>query len=513
MQRIDKDIPDELREELESKENVVGVAKGPKRTDEGATGEEAIIVFVKQKVPEEELSEDDLVPSTVRLQAEDEEEEEEVQTDVIESGEIYAQAQVPPEAAPPQGSQEAMGEGEMVEAAKTRRDRWRPAAPAGVSVGHVDITAGTLGSPPLLTQDDEKVFLTNAHVAAPPGVERGDTVIQPGKADNGQNPEDQIGTVLEWGQLSSDDINHTDSALVRIDDDLVESDVLGLPDLQGWANARYDELHYKSGRTTGVTNGELIARDFTGEVNYGPEWGGTLTFEGLDVFTAMSAGGDSGSLIGRQKETGFYASDLLFAGSNQITLGIPMNTVQDEHGTLEILTESERMASRGTSGQQGSQLPPQQSMGQRSMEQSRFPAGQTGGGGQRQGSQMGSQLQGSQMGNQMQGQQAGHRMQGQQTRNRMRGQQMQEVAPMGVSGLEDHFSGDLDPKQTEYWYTWGWSDEYMPEYWVVPTNPNAAVEMDMWCSRASDNTLTWHFRIENKSNYHTGFQTKYVVFS
>lgn len=48
----------------------------------------------------------------------------------------------------------------------------------------------------------------------------------------------------------------------------------------------------------------------------------------------MSAGGDSGSLIGIQRADGFHATDLLFGGSDRVTLGIPMTVVQDLHGPL-----------------------------------------------------------------------------------------------------------------------------------------------------------------------------------
>lgn len=48
----------------------------------------------------------------------------------------------------------------------------------------------------------------------------------------------------------------------------------------------------------------------------------------------MSSGGDSGSLIGIEKSDGFYGTNLLFAGTNRITLGIPMSTVQSVHGSL-----------------------------------------------------------------------------------------------------------------------------------------------------------------------------------
>ncbi|SIR46634.1 hypothetical protein SAMN05421858_2351 [Haladaptatus litoreus] len=526
---MQNEIPEDLREELESKQNVVALGIGPKRTDDGKTGEEAIIVFVKEKLPKEELSDDDLVPSTVTVQVEDEEEEQEVKTDVIESGELYAQfqpTQTGGQQSPTQMGQSQMrqqgqmgrqgqqstrevgGEGQAaLRAAQTRRDRWRP-APAGVSIGHPEITAGTLGSPPLLTQDDETVFLTNAHVAAPPGVKRGDSVLQPGRADNGQNPEDQVGTVLEWSELSKDNRNESDSALVRIDDELVKTDILGLPDLKGWANARYDEPHFKSGRTTGVTNGELLARNVTANVNYGPEYGGVLAFEGLDVFTAMSAGGDSGSLIGRQKQDGFYASDLLFAGSDRITLGVPMNTVQDEHGTLEPIERRQRT---------------QQGTGQRGMAGRRGSGGM---GGQREisgqgGSQQGGSLQGTGMGGQPPQQMTGGQSQygaepmGQSMQEPQAGMSAQagELEIQGASGLVHGFSGHIGAGETQHWLHEGWADKYALKYWVVPDNPRGQIQTTVWPERATTNSITWHIQFRNVSNYNTHFTAKYSWFS
>lgn len=48
----------------------------------------------------------------------------------------------------------------------------------------------------------------------------------------------------------------------------------------------------------------------------------------------MSTQGDSGSLIGIPREDGFYATHLLFAGSDRATLAIPIDAVEAEHGTL-----------------------------------------------------------------------------------------------------------------------------------------------------------------------------------
>lgn len=571
MQRFDREIPDELRVELESKANVVGVGRGPKRTAEGRTDEEAIIVLVREKVPEEDLDESDLVPSTVTIQAEGEDEE--VKTDVIETGDLYAFAQAPREgqaereqmgrgrAAPVRGRTERGGSGQQagwsgqqqagrgqagggqavqerraaverpeaapgaIEApAMDRKGRWRPAA-GGVSIGHQDVTAGTLGSSPLLTQDDEVAFLTNAHVAAPPGVQRGDPIIQPGRADGGSVPDDRIGSVLEWSTLSADRTNESDSALVAIDDATVENDLLGLDDLRGWSNARFDEPYYKSGRTTGVTSGELLARDVTANVNYRGDFPEPLTFAGLDVFSAMSTGGDSGSLIGRRKADGFYASDLLFAGSDQVTLGIPMNTVQQIHGTLEPITDEEMWPEEpgglpsengagglsGTdTGSRGGRAAGQPSGGARPVGSG--GAGTAGGGAGMAGSGAGAGGRGG-------GTAGGARMveSGAGTAGEPgmagAGQVGGTVEPQAVGGLRDHFSGTLAPGETQHWVTWGWSPEYAPTYWAVPTNPNGRIETSMRVERAADDTLSHHVFVTNRSSVHTDFRAKFVVFS
>lgn len=557
VQRFDKEIPDELRVELESKANVVGVGRGPKRTDEGRTDEEAIIVLVREKVPEEDLDESDLVPSTVTIQAEGEDEE--VKTDVIETGDLYAFAQAPQEgqtgrtqqgqAERSQGGREQTrrgrqqaGRGQAVQEGRTttgrpaaapgaieapamdRKGRWRPAA-GGVSIGHQDVTAGTLGSSPLLTQDDEVAFLTNAHVAAPPGVQRGDPIIQPGRADGGSVPDDRIGSVLEWSTLSADRTNESDSALVAVDDATVENDLLGLDDLRGWSNARFDEPYYKSGRTTGVTSGELLARDVTANVNYRGDFPEPLTFAGLDVFSAMSTGGDSGSLIGRRKADGFYASDLLFAGSDQVTLGIPMNTVQQIHGTLEPITDEEMwpeeaggLPSEGglsgtDTGSRGGRAAGQPPGGARPVGSG--GAGTAGGGagtagsGAGAGGRGGGTAGGARMVESGAGTAGGPGMAG--AGRAAAGAQPAEAQAVG--GLRDHFSGTLAPGETQHWVTWGWSPEYAPTYWAVPTNPNGRIETSMQVERAADDTLSYHVFVTNRSSVHTGFQAKFVVFS
>lgn len=57
-------------------------------------------------------------------------------------------------------------------------------------------------------------------------------------------------------------------------------------------------------------------------------------FQEGDLFGPMSAAGDSGSLISIGREHSFHAAHLLFAGSDCVTIAVPMDTVEAEHRTL-----------------------------------------------------------------------------------------------------------------------------------------------------------------------------------
>jgi hypothetical protein len=196
IKELEKEIPEEVEEELLAKENVIGVGRGRRRVNGQFTDEEVIVTFVEKKVDEEDLDEDQIVPRSLEV------DDQEVETDVQESPGGFHALQQPPQQLQPGVPQVEVGAGSAEEGQRTvsqptaeprtvsgsfgrdRKDRWRPSAPAGVSVGHPAISAGTFGSPPLVTQGGERVFLTNAHVAAPMGrVERGDTCLQPGKMD------------------------------------------------------------------------------------------------------------------------------------------------------------------------------------------------------------------------------------------------------------------------------------------------------------------------------------------
>lgn len=305
------DVPREVRERLESLPHVVGTAVGKKRVDGERTDETCLVVFVDRKVPESELAEDERVPETVEFDGE------RVATDVQQVGDVTALAAEPsPEAA--------------------RTERRRP-APGGVSLAHPTLSAGTMGSTVLETEDGTTVVLTNAHVAAPAGEAGvGDPILQPGPEDGGEAPADAIGELYEWSEISTGVPNASDSALVEVDPEDVDGEILGVGPLVGLSEPDIDtdEGYTKSGRTTGVTAGELRGRD--ARIRVGGFGGGIAVFEGVDVFTGMGTRGDSGSLIGTA-DGGFTATNLLFAGGDGSTVGVPMGAIEAEHGELRVL--------------------------------------------------------------------------------------------------------------------------------------------------------------------------------
>lgn len=142
-----------------AKPNVVGVAVGLKEHEGHWTDTMALVVLVQQKLPLTALSAADRVPREI----------DGIQTDVYEVGVLRAQQLLPP------------------------TSRFRPEIPSGVSAGHFAITAGTLGAIVKDRMTGEKLLLSNNHVFANSNdAQLGDAILQPGPADGGQNPGDQV---------------------------------------------------------------------------------------------------------------------------------------------------------------------------------------------------------------------------------------------------------------------------------------------------------------------------------
>ena len=292
--------------------NVVAVGIGYKTVGNVRTDELCVVVSVVKKLPLIQLPEEARVPRALGS----------VPTDVVETGMIFA--------------------------LQDPKEKMRPARP-GVSIGHYQITAGTLGC---LVQRGGQVFiLSNNHVLANSNnAQPGDAILQPGPADGGTSA-DQIGTLEQFvpvgfgisgcgcsplgllrrllgsakPMINEPGNNTVDCAIARpLSADLVTPDILNIGIPTGAGTATLGTPVQKSGRTTGHTTDQITQIDVTVSVNYG----GT----NIAVFTkqlmagAMSQGGDSGSAV---LDMNRQVVGLLFAGSTSTTIMNPIQFVLD----------------------------------------------------------------------------------------------------------------------------------------------------------------------------------------
>ena len=148
----------DLGPSLRDKSNVVATGVGYKVSNGLRTDELCIVCSVTEKMSLARLRAEDIVPQVING----------IPTDIIQTGRIRA----------------------------LRTSRRRP-APGGVSIGHVAITAGTLGC--LVLKDGELVILSNNHVLANSNdATLGDSILQPGPIDGGKSPGDVIATLYDF---------------------------------------------------------------------------------------------------------------------------------------------------------------------------------------------------------------------------------------------------------------------------------------------------------------------------
>lgn len=219
-----------------------------------------------------------------------------------------------------------------------RRGFPRP-VPIGVSTGHPDVTAGTIGA--RVTDGIQVYALSNNHVFANNNLGRpGDNLLQPGVADGGRDPDDAVGTLHDFEPIRFCSVtcpaNRIDAALALTTPDDLSTETpeggYGTPRSRT-VEAALDMEVQKYGRTTGHTVGRITGIHATIDVNYRT---GRARFEEQIVVSGngFSAGGDSGSLIvtkgvllGDRRPVG-----LLFAGSGTSTIANPIDPVLDRFG-------------------------------------------------------------------------------------------------------------------------------------------------------------------------------------
>ncbi len=273
--------------------NVRGIGVGDKIVKGYNTRRKCIRIYVKKKIKLDKLHLRDLVPEFL----------DSIETDVIEVGELIA---------------------------FEYKDRLRPAQ-GGVSIGHYKITAGTLGCLVNDNQTKEILILSNNHVLAKNNKAKiGDKIIQPGAYDGGTIKNDVIGHLARYVKILSKSWkcwlptpkNIVDCAVAKpINENIVSPEIIKIGIPKGVILSKEGMKVQKSGRTTEYTKGEIIDVDATVSVNYRDF---IAVFKHQIITSAMSAGGDSGSLVLDENKK---AVGLLFAGSDKITILNPINEV------------------------------------------------------------------------------------------------------------------------------------------------------------------------------------------
>ncbi|MGH6692548.1 MAG: CARDB domain-containing protein, partial [Gammaproteobacteria bacterium] len=234
------------------------------------------------------------------------------------------------------------------------KQRQRP-APVGYSVGHPQVTAGTIGA--RVRDALGRVYiLSNNHVlAASNNAQLGDPAYQPGVFDGG-TAADQIATLSDFQPITftTSASNTVDGAIALssatlLDNATPSDDGYGMPNatIFGDANGdgRFDDRNdllgvavQKYGRTTKLTHGTITAVNATVTVCYAVS--GTLCTKPARFVdqliispSGFSNGGDSGSLIVTD-DVSLNPVGLLFAGSATVTIANRIDLVLLRFGVV-----------------------------------------------------------------------------------------------------------------------------------------------------------------------------------
>ncbi len=285
-------------------ENIQGVGVGLRMTAGRLTGDLCVKVFVRQKLRESQVGPQAAIPQSVGG----------LETDVEEVGDVLPN--------------------------NAFRMRHTRPVPCGVSCGHPNVTAGTIGA--LVVLNNGKLcILSNNHILANENDALiGDRILQPGTVDANNNPNRPLDTIARleaFVRMNPGSGNLVDAAVAFTNSQAVKPNHVTYRVSPSPVAASVGMSVMKNGRTTGSTMGTVIAlgvnslripyRRFTASFD------NQIAIRG--VGTDFSAGGDSGSLIVTLNSK--QPVGLLFAGGNGITFANPIGTVMSQLGIARFV--------------------------------------------------------------------------------------------------------------------------------------------------------------------------------
>jgi hypothetical protein len=344
--------------------NVVGVGLGHKQTNGRDSGQRCLTVLVDMKLDRDVLGREGVVPATIGS----------VPTDVCEVGILHAgagpalasrlterpdalawerdalTAEEPTSPQREQFSRAARGSGGMPSLGQVglAAARMRPAV-GGLSVGHYNGTAGTLG---ICCHDSTaEDFMTNGAYANGTGrwmqrrfyllsnnhvlancndAAMGDPILQPAPADGGNAATDIIGRLARFVPLrfAQDPgyfpLNLVDAAIAEGRFDQLDRRIHWIGDVRHTnPTPEVGRRVHACGRTSQFASGNIMAINTTVNVNY-PN-GRLARFARQIICHGLSTGGDSGAVA---VDTDQRAVGLLFAASHAISVMNPITLVE-----------------------------------------------------------------------------------------------------------------------------------------------------------------------------------------
>ena len=349
-QKVHSAAVEELMNPEHPKANMVGMGVGVKWKNGLPTGEPALLALVSHKIARDELREADLVPPMWAG----------MQTDVLEIGYPFAGQASPQFKTELIPGTNGMAGGyrlsETIEPLETGVElltkRLRPAK-GGYSVGHFNITAGTIATcvydllpggssnPPAhgIGIPSRYYILSNNHVLANSNnANIGDSILQPGPFDGGVDPTDRIARLSRFIPITLDPPvprnqhqNLVDAAIAEGEFQDLNREIYWTGHVRGWRrkqNVTVGTIVQKTGRTTNYTIGRITAVNATVDVGFGS--GRVARFRDQIITTNISAGGDSGSLVLTLDQV---AIGLLFAGSSVATI---VNQIENVRSLLRV---------------------------------------------------------------------------------------------------------------------------------------------------------------------------------
>lgn len=289
-------------------------------SDDGVRGvsaeDEHVVVLVEEKLPEDEIKSGKLARERIGAD-----------TDVVEVNDVSAL--------------------DVRARLESPRRRYRPprpgvsemnasggAATAGFMARVTDPTAAEIG---LNADAGQVVRVSNQHVyGRAEQAEVGEPIVQPSPMDGDSN-----GTVGEYvGGSLLEDGSPADAALRSVSENERRSQRAYLPHGIGPMNLGGDVGRgtpvQKTGRTTGLTDGRVVASNATIDVSYG-EAHENVRRRDVFVTTAQSKGGDSGAPLLTNPDSGRPALiGHVFSGSQRVSICDKLANIEEQLGVTAL---------------------------------------------------------------------------------------------------------------------------------------------------------------------------------